>query len=654
MGKPICLLAGNCQVFSVARCLQALVPEVVFEGFRFLEGHTSIDDLHSQAARAEALIVHHYMVPHLRADECARSLMLPYILFPAFHPDIVPGAPEFVCHTGQCHSALLLGGYKAGFDRDGVGALFRERVFRDLGYFEVVGKSVEAMLEEGRRTDFPMADLLDRWWSLGCFMHTFNHPKIAVFDDVARVLAGRLGIEGLVLPPQQPAGLPVDSLASGEVWPVYPPIAQRFDLPGSYAFKAPRHLDPQETRLELGDYIAACFDAYASYDRALLADKRVDSPRFLALLERYRGRVHPRPAGETNPYRGLPDRAFWKRSVAQVAPALVDPVADVPFTFSARDRVATAGSCFAQHVSRALCQAGFNYYVSERAPDGLCQEQAEARGYGVFSARYGNIYTARQLRQLLERAFDFGPPLEAALQRDDGRYVDPFRPYIEPDGFATAEAVDAAREDHYACVRDMVSEMGVFVFTLGLTEAFVSKADGSVYPVAPGVVSSRVDPDDYAFVNFSVAQVRDDLVAALQLIRRVNPHCKIVLTVSPVPLIATYEEDVHVLTATTYSKAVLRVVADEVSRTLHDVVYFPAYEIITGAFNRGRYFAEDLRNVRPEGVEHVMRLFIQHLTTSGAAPSLAPSRARSGDGLAGDHIGDLFQVVCDEEAIEAE
>ncbi|MDD9939669.1 MAG: GSCFA domain-containing protein [Myxococcales bacterium] len=648
MTEPIVLLAGNCQVFSIARCLKALVPEVRFECFRFAEDPESLARFHASAQGAEALLVQRRLVPHLTDDECTRGIMVPVLAFPAFHPDIVPGALEFVCHTGRCHSALVLGGYKAGLDQEAVLGLFRERVFRDAGYFNVVGSAVEALVAEGKNTDFPMEELLDRWWSLGCFMHTFNHPKIAVFNDVARVLAERLGI---ALGPQDPDTVPDDELSHGEGWPVYPAIARRFDLPGSEVFKAPRHLDPNETKLGLRDFVYACFDAYARYDRDVMRVHRVDSPRFKALIERYRVRVHQRPAGESNPYRGLPDRAFWRRSVAQVPPREVDPVADLPFTFTRRDRVATAGSCFAQHVSRALGQAGFNYLISERAPQEMSQDQAAERGYGLFSARYGNIYTARQLRQLLYRAYDLGEPLEAALQRDDGRFVDPFRPYVEPAGFATAQGVDEARQEHLACVREMVSEMNVFVFTLGLTEAFVSKAEGLVYPVAPGVVSSRVDPDDYAFVNFSQSEVRDDLVAALQLIRQVNPACKIVLTVSPVPLIATYEEDVHVLTATTYSKAVLRVVADEVSRTLPDVLYFPSYEIITGAFNRGAYFAEDLRSVRPEGVDHVMRLFIRHLTNQAPEASSTPG-APVEVGLASDHIEELFEVQCDEEEVE--
>jgi hypothetical protein len=54
------------------------------------------------------------------------------------------------------------------------------------------------------------------------------------------------------------------------------------------------------------------------------------------------------------------------------------------------------------------------------------------------------------------------------------------------------------------------------------------------------------------------------------------------------------------------------VVAGEIASEFDDVDYFPSHEVITGNFNRGRYFEDDLRKVKPEGVDHVMRLFKHH------------------------------------------
>src|SRR5947209_5306511 len=136
------------------------------------------------------------------------------------------------------------------------------------------------------------------------------------------------------------------------------------------------------------------------------------------------------------PYADLPDSAFWKRAVTDVPAAAIDPVAAAAFTLSKMDRVATAGSCFAKHVSRRLAQRGYNYFVTEPAHP-LLKDLASDFGYGTFSARYGNIYTARQLLQLFDRAYGTFHPVEDVWPDGAGRFFDPFRPTIQPIGFAS-------------------------------------------------------------------------------------------------------------------------------------------------------------------------------------------------------------------------
>jgi hypothetical protein len=69
------------------------------------------------------------------------------------------------------------------------------------------------------------------------------------------------------------------------------------------------------------------------------------------------------------------------------------------------ERIATMGSCFAQHLAHHITSIGLNYYVEEKAPAGIGESEARAANYGVFSARYGNIYTVRQALQLIKCVF---------------------------------------------------------------------------------------------------------------------------------------------------------------------------------------------------------------------------------------------------------
>ncbi|CAO4179303.1 GSCFA domain-containing protein [Methylorubrum populi] len=348
-----------------------------------------------------------------------------------------------------------------------------------------------------------------------------------------------------------------------------------------------------------------------------------------------------------NPYRDLPAERFWRKAVAGVPPFALDPGPRDAFRIARTDRVATAGSCFAQRVSQALARGGFRYHVTEEAPEGMGEAEATSRQYGTFSARYGNLYGPRQFVQLFDRAFGAFDPQLKAWQREDGRFVDPFRPTIEPDGFADEAAVLAAREHHLARVRDLFESLDVLVVTLGLTEGWRCRADGAALSLAPGVAGGRFDPAEVAFVNATTSEVIGDLSGFLDRLWSVNGRARVIVTVSPVPLIATYL-DQHVLVSNAQSKAVLRAAAGEIcERGDPRLVYFPSYEIITSQTHGGRYYGEDQRSIAEAGVAHVMRSFMKSFSPgSDSAPAAPPAHASEAEftGTAG--------IVCDEETIE--
>jgi hypothetical protein len=97
----------------------------------------------------------------------------------------------------------------------------------------------------------------------------------------------------------------------------------------------------------------------------------------------------------------------------------------------------------------------------------------------------------------------------------------------------------------------------------------------------------------------------------------------------------------------------LRVAAENVKAKYSHVEYFPSFEIITGSFNKGKYFEDDLRSVTDEGVAHVMRLFLKHYMADDAAASTnAPVATTPADATEEiEKKKSLFDIVCDEEAI---
>ncbi|MEF3367756.1 GSCFA domain-containing protein [Methylocystis sp. 9N] len=325
-----------------------------------------------------------------------------------------------------------------------------------------------------------------------------------------------------------------------------------------------------------------------------------------------------------------------------------DPVTHLPFYISKNEAVATAGSCFAQHISRALSFERFNYLVTEERP---LTPGATDENFGVFSARFGNIYTIRQLLQLFDRAYGLFEPRELVWARNNGAALDPFRPRIQQGGFASPDQVVADREAHLAAVRRMFERCAVFIFTLGLTEAWVSQADGAVFPLAPGVVG--VEESQARSVNFEAISMIGDLKEFIDKLLAINARVKVILTVSPVPLVATFENR-HVLVSTTSSKASLRVAAEEVCKYRPEqVAYFPSYEIIMAGGYRPPNFADDLRSVTEEGVRRVMTVFRRHFLTEAEA-GRTPESPIGAIELGAEDVSRMkavANVICDEEAI---
>ena len=350
-----------------------------------------------------------------------------------------------------------------------------------------------------------------------------------------------------------------------------------------------------------------------------------------------------------NPYSSLPDHRFWRKAVTSLPPYAIDPLVATPFKIARHDRVATAGSCFAQEIAHRLQSSGYTYYLAERPPADMSAAEAERRNYAMYSCRYGNLYTTAQFLQLINRAYGrFNPQLDYWTRPEDGRFVDPFRPRIEPDGYATIDEMRADREQHLASVRDMLETMDVFVFTFGHTETWRHKPDGAILQLAPGVAGGEWDENVYEFYNMTVSEVVRDFLAAVDRIREVNPRVRIILSVSPVGIIATYE-DRHVIVSNMAVKSILRAAADEVVRARPNIAYLPSYDLVNVSPNAARFYRDDTRRINPHGIDRTMKMFFDHFTDQAsetvAIQSLKIDVASEAE--------DGARVVCDEEAIES-
>ncbi len=141
-------------------------------------------------------------------------------------------------------------------------------------------------------------------------------------------------------------------------------------------------------------------------------------------------------------------------------------------------------------------------------------------------------------------------------------------------GAITEWTPDAERQTYAAAFADA----GAFVFTLGLAEVWQDRETGGVF--WRGVPDDMFDADRHVFRLTTVEENTANLKQIVSLVRQLNATAPIVLTLSPVPLLATFRE-ISCLTADCVSKSVLRVALDLVmAERFANVYYWPSFEIV--------------------------------------------------------------------------
>lgn len=240
-------------------------------------------------------------------------------------------------------------------------------------------------------------------------------------------------------------------------------------------------------------------------------------------------------------------------------------------------QVTAFGSCFAANISNWLSER--NFRVLNKADDA-------ARAYVVTMGE--GMVNSFVIRQQFEWAWEnkvFDQPLWHGYKAEEYGYDEEVRQET----------------------RRIFDETEVFILTFGLSEVWYDEPTGNVFWRT--IPKDAYDPSRHKFRLSTVEENRDNIRAIYDLIRKYRPDAKIIVTLSPVPLIATFR-DVSCITANSVSKATLRVALDEVVREVRDeghLYYWPSYELVTDVF-RGPYRG-DRRHVRPVVLSYIMRLF---------------------------------------------
>jgi len=281
------------------------------------------------------------------------------------------------------------------------------------------------------------------------------------------------------------------------------------------------------------------------------------------------------------------------------------PEIEPKFKLRPQDKFYAIGSCFARGIEHMLVQR--RIAVESVAPEfvNLQPVNKEVTGLG-FTNKYNTFSILNELRWALDPEAVF--PIDSIVQVTESTWFDPhITPTLELAGLQ--ETLD--RRAMMQTVSKRIANCRAVIITLGLVEVW-RDCEVDVYTNStPARSVLKTQPKRYEFHLTSFAQNWANLEAIHALLTRYcHPEVRIVITVSPVPLMATFSK-MDVVVANTYGKSLLRAIAQEWAAAHVNVDYFPSYEIVQNS-NRAAVWERDLRHVTGAGVQHIMELFLRN------------------------------------------
>ncbi|HLG83118.1 MAG TPA: GSCFA domain-containing protein [Bradyrhizobium sp.] len=162
----------------------------------------------------------------------------------------------------------------------------------------------------------------------------------------------------------------------------------------------------------------------------------------------------------------------------------------------------------------------------------------------------------------------------------------------------------------------VIRSSNVFILTLGVAPAFFDRATGEFVLPRSTALNSRVLAEKYRFRTTSVQENVDNVRYVLDFIRKISPDIRFIVTVSPVPLVASFEYE-SAVQADCLSKSTMRLVAHEVVNNsgIPNILYWPSFEVFrwAGSHASNYYAADDgaAWHVSEEKVAGTINAFIE-------------------------------------------
>lgn len=326
--------------------------------------------------------------------------------------------------------------------------------------------------------------------------------------------------------------------------------------------------------LTQGDFFE---ESVASLEKAIALDPAYDNPTNRETLSIAKSRLAQPTAKAANGKKKIGRYPETKDFLGDLEKLVTDHIAidlkRAPKFISKTTRFFTMGSCFARNLAGSLVKGGFAAHHME------------------ISEYINTTFANRVFVDWLNDA-----EIDAAI-RD--RIVE-----LLPPGWSKENTLQ------------IIKGSDVFILTLGVAPAFFDRTTGDFVLPRPSALNSRVLAEKYLFRTTSVKENVDNVLYLINFIRKIAPDIKVVVTVSPVPLLASFEHE-SAVQADCLSKSTMRLVAHEVvnNSSIANILYWPSFEVFRWAgSNASNYYAADdgaAWHVSEEKVAGTIKAFVE-------------------------------------------
>lgn len=287
-------------------------------------------------------------------------------------------------------------------------------------------------------------------------------------------------------------------------------------------------------------------------------------------------------------------RTYPNRSDPRYRDACIFPSFNPKFgvDWATTGQVFTIGSCFARNIEDILAPMGIDLPTRKFSTP---KNEWASRPNGLL-----NEYNPGSISQKIMASLSDDLVSSDTIFEQNGVYFD----LLLHGGAGVTRDRALERRDEIAKIYSQMKTCEVVIITLGFIEAWYDhKAKQWLNRMPP--VSRSTPKNRFTFRRLDVFQSFKLLSEAIKLLHSLEK--KIILTVSPVPIGATFSDHDCVI-ANEFSKSVLRVCAERLYADFDNVDYFPSYEIVRSAGLAA--YEDDNIHVKSEIVKNVTRYMV--------------------------------------------